>query len=89
MFNFNDYTMTHNVAVDMVAACVLFYRKRRRAIKTIFLSPPKYLIFRDWIIKEFGEEKAKTMRYEFDGVHIDLGNRFQKDPLQVEFWPEA
>lgn len=89
MFNFKDYKMTGNVAVDMVAACVLFYRKRKRALKTIFLSPYKYQMFREWVIKEYGEEAAKTMRYEFDSVHIDLGSIFQKEALTVEFWPEA
>lgn len=89
MFDFKNYRMTHNVAVDMVATCVLFYRKKKRALKTIYLRPAYYGKFRLWVAKEFGEERANSMRYEFDGVHIDLGTRFQKEAITVEFWPEA
>lgn len=88
MFDYKDYKMTGNVAVDMVAACVLTYRKQQRALKSVKLRPAYFGKFRLWVKKEFGEEAAISMRYEFDGVHVDLGTRFQLQPLEVEFWPE-
>lgn len=89
MFDFKTYAKTHNVAVDMVAACVYFYRTRNRALKTVYLRPMYYQLFRDWVITEFGSEKGQSMRFEFDGVHVDLGTKFQKEILTVDFWPEA
>lgn len=83
-----DYEPQNNLAVDACAACILFYRKRRRAIKTIYLTPRYYALFRHWVGEKFGMEQAMTMGYEFDSVKIEEGSRFQQQPLSVDFWPE-
>jgi hypothetical protein len=89
MFDFKNYEPTSNLAVDAVASCVYFYRQKRRALKTIYLSASYYALFKVWVMVNFGEEKALTSNWEFDGVNIAAGTRFQTKPLVWDFWPEA
>lgn len=89
MFDFKNYEPTCNLAVDAVAACVYFYRQRKRALKTIYLTPKYYELFKLWVIVNFGQEKADSMKWEFDGVNIEKGTRFQLKPLVWDFYPEA
>lgn len=83
-----DYERQNNLAVDMCAACIFFYRKRNRAVKAIYLTPRYYALFRHWVGEKFGIEAALTKGIQFDGVNIEEGSRLQTENLVVEFWPE-
>jgi hypothetical protein len=82
-----DYVKQDNLAVDMCAACILFYRERQRPLRAIYLKPRYYALFRHWVSEQAGLEKALTHGYQFDGVNIEEGSNFQMDPLSVDFWP--
>lgn len=72
----------------MCAACILFYRKRMRPLKAIYLTPRYYALFRHWVGEKFGMEAALTKGFKFDDVNIEEGSKFQSENLTVEFWPE-
>lgn len=83
-----DYVKQHNLAVDMCAACILFYRERKKPLKAIYLKPRYYALFQHWVAEKTNEETALTSGFEFDGVRIEQGSKIQANSLSVEFWPE-
>lgn len=84
---FTDFVRTHNLAVDLCAACIAHYRSFRMPLKTIYLKPRYFGMFKKWVAKNIGEEQAEERKFEFDGVNIEKGSIFQLKSLTVEFWP--
>lgn len=84
--DYSEWEKTGNVAVDMVAACVGHYRRLQRPLKKIILSPNYYELFRYWVLKKAGEERALDAKFEFDSVDIEKGSSLQVEPLYTEFY---
>jgi hypothetical protein len=83
-----DAVFTGVKSVDMVSACILFYRKRQRALKAIYLRPKLFETFRDWVIRNVGEKEYQGKQLQYDGVNIEIGSKFQTEQLIPEFYPE-
>lgn len=83
-----DARTTGVLSVDMVSTCILFYRRRQRALKAIYLKPALYASFRLWVILNVGSEAVEGRQLEYDGVNIEAGSMFQSKSLVVDFWEE-
>jgi len=86
-FNESDYQSTGNVAVDMVAECVAWHRKRNLPLKTIYLNWYYYNKF-DYFVRSKMKEEAAALpqRYEFDNVIIERAAIRINKPLEVAFY---
>lgn len=68
-FDFENALLTGNLAVDSVMSCIAFYRKKQRAIDTIWLCDDYYTLFFLWA-KKNDPSIDETIELFFDGVAI-------------------
>lgn len=89
MFDIRDYQRTHVTAVDLVANVIFYYRKLKMPLKSITLKPRHYNQFKEWVIKNIGEEQfyERGALMQMDGVNIELGSNLQLKQVVVDFWP--
>jgi hypothetical protein len=88
-FDYSAYQNTGNRAIDMCAACIGHYRFFKKPLKTIYLHPRLFDLFRKGMEILMGRVANDDEKFEFDTVKIDRGSYLMagKD-LYVDFWPE-
>lgn len=86
-FDYSQYDKTGNKAIDMVAACVGHYRQFLKPLKTIYLKPQLFDLFKKGaeVLAKREFEDGELM--QFDSVNIERGSYLMvgKD-LYVDFW---
>lgn len=91
----NDYEKTGLLAVDLVASCVSHYRRTLKPLKTVYLSPKKYVQFTDWVRfnleKEGRLEQAdeNEFEYTFDGVEVKMNSKLMGEQTYFDFYPKV
>lgn len=86
-FDYSQYDKTYNRAIDMCAACIGHYRQFGKPLKTIYLKPQLYDLFKKGIEVLMKREFEEGELMEFDAVKIERGSYLMvgKD-LYVDFW---
>lgn len=81
----NNYQKQNNLAIDMVAACIIHERKYARPIKAIVLNAAYFSLLKKWVAKTYGEEIAEKEFY-FDTIEIRQERIYSSKILLVEYW---
>lgn len=81
----NNYQKQGNLAIDMVAACILHYRKQGIEPKAIVMNPKYYGLLQQWVAEKYGEEHVLDMFY-LDTIEIRAEKIFSGKILHVEMW---
>ena len=77
MIDLENYRTQNNIAVDMVAACIIHQRNQGLNPDLITLNQVYYALFKGWVQNNYSAHKARANFY-MDGVRIGL------DKNQVE-----
>lgn len=88
-FNWSNYEKTYNNAIDLVAQCVGYHRKKLMPLKAITLKRAYYELFRmgvQAIMKAKGLKFDETAELTFDGVEIKMGSVMQFDAMLYEYY---
>jgi hypothetical protein len=85
-FDLDNYQRQGNLAIDMVAACCIHYRKMDFPIKAIVLNPVYYGLLQQWVASKYGEEAAESDFY-IDTIEIRKEKIFSGKTLHVEHYP--
>ena len=81
-----DYKATGNKAIDAVASCIMWHRKRRLALKAIYLKPMYYDWFKRGVEILQGRELLEGELLNMDAVNIEKGSTFQSKPILPKLW---
>lgn len=82
----NNYQRQGNLAIDMVAACIIHYRSQGIEPKAIVMNPKYYGLLQQWVANTYGEERALDVFY-LDTIEIRPEWIFSGKILHVEIWP--
>lgn len=86
-FDYSQYDKTYNKAIDLCAACIGHYRQFGKPLKSIYLKPQLYDLFKKGIELLMGCEFEEGELMEFDSVKIERGNYLMVGKeLYVDFW---
>lgn len=88
-FNWSNYEKTYNTAIDLVAQCVGYNRKKNIPLKAIILKRAYFELFRmgiQAIMKQKGLKFDETAELTFDGVMIKMGSIAQFDAMLYEYY---
>lgn len=88
-FNWSNYERTYNNAIDLVAQCIGYHRKKMMPIRAIHLNDYYFGLFRAGVrvlMESHGQKFDDTSELFFDAVKVVRGDRRQFDPLKVEYW---
>jgi hypothetical protein len=83
-----DYKGSNNRAVDAVASCIMYFRKRHIGLKAIHLKEPYYSQFLKWTESNLGRKLEDGELVQFDKVDIDKGSVFQIKEIQPEYFED-
>lgn len=87
----NDYQKTGLLAVDMVATAVSHYRRWKKPLKTVYLSPKQYVQFKDFVaynLEKEGKDIEEVERLEFDGVEVKMNSYLMGEKVYFDFYDE-
>jgi hypothetical protein len=83
-----DYRPENNKVVDSLALIIMQFRKRKLALKAIYVKEPLYGYFKKWVEDEYKKVEGKSIPegspLSFDKVNIEKGSIFQVNIFQVE-----
>ena len=87
-FDYSEYNKTYNKAIDLCAACIGHYRAFKKPLKTIYLKPQLFDLFRKGIEAMMGRQvNLDEENFEFDGVKINRSSYLMVgQELYVDFW---
>jgi hypothetical protein len=86
-FDYSEYDKTYNKAIDMVAACIGHYRQFKKPLKTIYLKPQLFDLFRKGVEVMMKREIEPGELLQFDSVNIERGSYLMVGKeLYVDFW---
>lgn len=86
-FNYSQYDKTYNKAIDLCAACIGHYRTFNKPLKTIYLKPQLFDLFRKGMEVMMKRELTDQEQFEFDAVKIERGSYLMVGrDLYVDFW---
>ncbi len=81
-----NYKKQGNVAIDMIAACILHERRYSMPIKSIVLNNQYMGILKEWIEKQYGQEVASQDIFYFDTVEIRAERIHTGKILNIEYY---
>jgi hypothetical protein len=87
--NHSGYERTYNNAIDLVAQCVGYHRKRNVPLKGIILSYSYFMLFRTGLrilMERAGQEFDPHATLLFDGVEVKQGAKTQFESLVPEYY---
>jgi len=88
ILNLQNYKRQGNLAVDMVAACIIHERKFNLPVKAVVLNPAYFDMFKLWVEKNYGEETALKEFY-LDTVEIRREKIYSGKILMVEYYAKS
>jgi hypothetical protein len=83
----NNYQKQGNLAIDMIAACIIHTRKQGIEPKAIVLAPAYYGLLQQWVADKYDHETAEA-QFFLDTVEIRRETFISGKILHVEFWPK-
>lgn len=84
----NNYEKQGNLAIDMVAACIIHTRQQGIEPKAIVLAPAYWGLLQQWVEDKYGTEIAVGAEFFLDTVEIRKESFISGKILHVEFWPK-
>lgn len=84
----NNYQKQGNLAIDMVAACIIHMRKQGIEPKAIVLAPAYWGLLQQWVEERYDTETATGAQFFLDTVEIRRETFISGKILHVEFWPK-
>lgn len=88
-FDYSNYDKTYNKAIDLCAACIGHYRAFGKPLKSIYLKPQLYDLFKRGIEHLMGRDFEDGELMEFDSVKIERGNYLMVGKeIYVDFWEQ-
>ncbi|HXR84331.1 MAG TPA: hypothetical protein VN722_08485 [Hanamia sp.] len=81
----NNYQRQGNLAIDMVAACIIHERKFNMPIKAVVLNSAYFDMLKAWVKKTYGEQTAEKEFY-LDTIEIRKEKIFSGKSLMVEYY---
>lgn len=87
----NDYEKTGLLAVDTVATAVSHYRRWKKPLKTVYLSPKQYVQFHDWVkfnLDKQNKDIDEVERIEFDGVEVKMNSSLMGEKVYFDFYED-
>lgn len=86
-FDYSEYDKTYNKAIDMVAACIGHYRQFGKPLKTIYLKPQLFDLFKKGVEVLMSRELEEDEPMMFDSVNIERGSYLMVGKeIYVDFW---
>lgn len=85
-FDDMSYEVTNNPAIDMVTACVSYYRKKMAKLKLIQLRADYYDMFEQFVKERTGVQEGQG--FMMDGIPVILCNINISEALYCEFYKE-
>lgn len=85
VIDLKNYKRQGNLAIDMVAACILHYRGQGVEPRAIVMNPKYYGILQQWVAATYGDECVHDKFY-LDTVEIRMEKIFSGKILHVEMW---
>lgn len=82
-----NYERQGNLAIDMVASCIIHYRAHGINPKVVYLNPAYYGLLQQWVEETYGEFVAQE-EFSLDGVEIRKEKIISGKILNVEFYPK-
>lgn len=82
-----DYKRQGNLAIDMVAECIIHYRRLGMNPKAVILNPAYYGVLQQWVEKEYGGAVV-DQDFALDGVEIRRERIISGKILNVEVYPK-
>jgi hypothetical protein len=83
----DNYQRQGNLAIDMVVACCLHYRRLDFPIKAIVLNPTYYGLLQKWVQAKYGEEAAES-DFFIDTIEVRKEKFISGKILYVEHYPK-
>ena len=80
VIDLENYRSQKNIAVDMVAACIIHQRKQGLNPDLITLNQMYFALFKGWVQKNYSAHIARK-HFQIDGVWIEL-DKSQKEQLK-------
>jgi|GEM_PF-2169221 len=87
ILDLTNYERQGNLAIDMVANCIIHYRAHGINPKAVYLNPSYYGLLQKWVEETYGEYVAQQ-EFSLDGVEIRRETIISGKILNVEFYPK-
>ena len=88
-YDYSRFQASGNKAIDFCANIIGCARNNQQAIKALHLQKQYYEWYKSGVKILLNRDLEPDEKFQFDGVDIELGGRFQNKPVVIEYYPQT